>query len=182
MAGNRGRWFKPELAEHPAFASLSDGAVRTYVGLLPCMDDEGRSLGSAGYLAGRVYFLRRKSKAMIGREVAELERAGLVIRYEAAGVEYIAIRGWNDESKPTYQYIKAKRPSTFPAPPSDSWPTPDATPDATPFPTPGTTAVDVDVPSDDRARQGRARRRSRSRCAEASCSRVACLGGVTAQR
>lgn len=117
MAGNRIRSVRPELLEHPRFAALSDGAVRLWMGLLPCWDDEGRSLGNVGYLAGRIYFARPKSKATIGRELAELEAAGWMNRYQVAGVEYIAVRGWNDPKSECYQFVKDRRLSKFPAPP-----------------------------------------------------------------
>lgn len=116
MAGNRIRSVRPELLEHPRFAALSDGAVRLWMGLLPCWDDEGRSLGSVGYVKGRVYFARRKSNALIGREIAELEAAGWLFRYGSAGVEYLAVRGWSDPKSECYQFIKDARPSKLPAP------------------------------------------------------------------
>ncbi len=137
MAGNRIRSVRPELLEHPRFAALSDGAVRLWTGLLPCWDDEGRSLGSVGYVHGRVYFARAKNRTMIGRELAELEASGWLIRYQVAGVDYLAVRGWSDPDSATYQYIKAPRPSKLPAPTPIPWPKPDAKdgakPDAKPW-------------------------------------------------
>lgn len=117
MAG-RIRSVKPELVQHELFATLSDGAARTYYGLLALVDDAGRCPAAPSYLAGQIFWAKPRALNVIARQITELETAGWVRRYSVRGSVWLEIVGWLDIKSPTYQKIDKRQPARFPAPES----------------------------------------------------------------
>jgi len=118
MAG-RIRTVKPELNQLHWFATLSDAAARTYYGLLGVVDDYGRCAADTSFIAGQIFWGRQRSATVIGRQLAELERAGIIRRYVTRGGEYLEVLGWFDKGGPLYQQINKPQGEKFPAPESD---------------------------------------------------------------
>lgn len=113
------RSVKPELQQQPWFATLTDAAARTYYGLLGVVDDYGRCAADPLFVAGQIFWGQQRSAIAIGRQLAELERAGVIRRYRARGGEYLEILGWFDKGGPLYQHINKPQGERFPAPESD---------------------------------------------------------------
>lgn len=84
-----------------------------FVGLWNEADDEGRLLASPKRLAGSLFPNDDDvDPRVMGEWLATLERARLIVRYEAAGVAYAWIPGFNEHQK-----IDKRWPSRLPAPP-----------------------------------------------------------------
>jgi hypothetical protein len=113
------RTVKPELIQQPWFATLSDSAARTYYGLLGVVDDFGRCGAAPSYIAGQIFWGSQRSANKIGKQLAELEREGIIRRYTVKGGEYLEIVGWFDKGGPLYQQINKPQGERFPAPSSD---------------------------------------------------------------
>lgn len=113
------RTVKPELHQQPWFATLTDAAARTYYGLLGVVDDCGRCPADSLFIGGQIFWGQSRSAAAIGRQLAELERAGILRRYRSRGGEYLEILGWRDKGSPLYQHINKPQGERFPAPESD---------------------------------------------------------------
>ena len=115
MAG-RIRSIKPELREHGPFANLTDAAARLFLMLYTLADDEGRCPASPEYLAGAVFFGRRRRRPPVNELLQELDLAGLIERYTVHEGPHLAIRGWHERSSPTHQRIEKPQPARFPGP------------------------------------------------------------------
>lgn len=115
MSG-RIRTIKPELRDDPAFARLTDRAVRLFCMLLTLVDDGGHCPATPAYLAGQIFYARSCSLNAIGQALAELEGAGFIKRYTAAGAEYLEIAGWADKGSRTHQRIDKPQPLRWPVP------------------------------------------------------------------
>jgi hypothetical protein len=124
------RCVKPELIQQPWFGTLTDAAARTFYGLLGVVDDFGRCAAGPAFIAGQIFWGAQRSANAIGRQLAELERAGIIRRYAARGGEYLEILGWFDKGGPLYQQINKPQGERFPAPISSTqgerFPQPDA--------------------------------------------------------
>jgi hypothetical protein len=112
------RSVKPELLQQPWFATLTDAAARTYYGLLGVVDDCGRCPADPLFIGGQIFWGRQRSAAAITRQLAELERAGILRRYHARGGEYLEIVGWFEKGGPLYQQINKPQGERFPVPES----------------------------------------------------------------
>jgi len=112
------RSVKPELPQQPWFATLTDAAARTYYGLLSVVDDCGRCPADPLFIGGQIFWGRQRPAAAITRQLTELERAGIILRYRARGGEYLEIVGWSSKGGPLYQQINKEPDERFPAPES----------------------------------------------------------------
>lgn len=112
------RTIKPELREHLPFAQLTDRAARLFVSLYTIVDDTGRAPASPAFLAGAVFFARPCAHNLIGRTLAELETADLIVRYEVKRAPFLEIVGWRVQGSVTHQRIDKPTPGRYPAPES----------------------------------------------------------------
>lgn len=95
MSG-RIRTIKPELLEDAVTAGLSDCAFRVFVASILLADDYGNFRAEAGLLRGQVYWARDPvTTTSVDEALAELEKARLVVYYNARGQRYGAIRTWS---------------------------------------------------------------------------------------
>jgi len=113
------RTVKPELIQQPWFATLSDAAARTYYGLLAVVDDAGRCAADPSFIAGQIFWGRQRTAGAIGRQLAELERAGIILIYSARGGKYLEIQGWHEKGGAVYQQVNKPQGERFPAPDSN---------------------------------------------------------------
>jgi len=110
------RTIKPELLSEHGTATLTDSQWRTFVSLYPLADDDGRFRASVGYIAGAAYWGTGKTAAEVADDLAELQRRGLIVRYDANGAPFGAVGGWRDKGSLTYQLINKYTPSRLPGP------------------------------------------------------------------
>lgn len=108
------RSIKPESCLSETLAQLSERACLLFA-YLPCFcDDEGRMRYSGALVKAQLFPLREGIGAAECEEaVAELEAAGLVVTYEAAGKRYLAVTGFAEHQRP-----QKPKPSAFPPPPA----------------------------------------------------------------
>lgn len=107
------RSVKPELCTSETMAHVSATAERTFVRLWTNCDDEGRCLATPKLLKAALYPLHDDvDVAAIERDLDELAQAALIVRYEASGKQYLAVRSWKEHQKPQHP-----SPSKLPAPP-----------------------------------------------------------------
>lgn len=116
------RSMKPDLLAEQRFASLSDGAVRLFFGLVSLADDRGNCPAAPRYLRGQIFWARQRSPIAICHLLRELSSAGLIDLYEIDGEKFAAVVGWLEKDTPTYQRIDKPQPPKFPLPNSvRSW-------------------------------------------------------------
>lgn len=121
MAG-RIRSNKPEIFEDAETATLSDAAFRLYQGMVSQADDWGNGRAVAAQLGGFVFWAQKKPPN-VDALLEEMERKKVIRRYEADGLPYFSIVGWNDPGHPRYQNIDRKsKTRRVAAPPTDAQP------------------------------------------------------------
>jgi hypothetical protein len=97
-------------------AHASDGAERCYWRIQPYMDDQGRGEDHPKLMAATCFPLRDEVTAEVMDEwLCELDRLGLVVRYEADGLRLVQIQKWSN-----YQHPQKPKRSDFPPPPAHS--------------------------------------------------------------
>lgn len=110
------RTIKPEFWSSPKVGLVSRDARLLFIGLLNEADDEGRLLGQTKRLAGIIFpYDEDIDGAKVSELLLELERGGLVNRYDVSGAVYLSIRGFMDHQK-----IDKRTASKLPPPPSIS--------------------------------------------------------------
>lgn len=95
----------PEICDDVALSAISANAERTYVRLWTHLDDEGRAEDRPKLLAARLYPEHDDmGPAEVERDLAELETAGLLIRYEAEGKRILTAKpsAWKKFQKPRH--------------------------------------------------------------------------------
>lgn len=88
-----------KLADVKTFSAL------IFTWLIPHCDDHGHMDGSARLVKGIVVPLREETVADVEEALKELEKVGLVTRYEVEGKQYLEIEKWKD-----HQTLKNDRP------------------------------------------------------------------------
>lgn len=105
------RTIKPELFSDERVGDLSHGARLLFIGLITMADDEGRLRELPTAINGHVFPYDEVSPGRLGRWLGEIERSGMVVRYQADGKRYIAFRHWS-----RHQRVDRPNPSELPAP------------------------------------------------------------------
>lgn len=107
------RTIKPDFWQHPKVTSVSRDARLYFLGLLNEADDEGRLRYSGKRLAGVIF---PNDDDVNGPDVdawtAELERVGLVLRYQVDGAPLLLVIGFTEHQK-----VSHPSPSRLPSPP-----------------------------------------------------------------
>jgi hypothetical protein len=93
------RTLKPEIHQDEAVGELSDAAFRLYVGLITQADDAGRLKGSPRLLGSLIWPYQPKTPKEIETWLAELDRAGLILRYAHAGRPFICLPSWAEHQR-----------------------------------------------------------------------------------
>lgn len=102
----------PDICESIPLADISASAERTFVRLWTACDDEGRAKADPRILKAKLYPVHsRMSITAVDRDLAELETAGLIVRYCPNGTPLLQVCSWDE-----YQHPNRPTPSKFPAP------------------------------------------------------------------
>ncbi len=116
MARPRIRTLKPEHTLNPKIGHLSDRAYRLWVAMICNADDEGRGIYRAEELRALVYaYQPRVKRGAIEEGIGELEKADLVVVYEADGRGAFQLHDWAE-----HQRVDHPTASKIPPPPADS--------------------------------------------------------------
>ena len=108
------RTLKPETWESEKLGRLKLLSRVNFIGLISLADDEGRGRGDTAFLLARLHPYAADVKLDAMKEsLAELEKTGLVVFYQAADCSYYAIPSWSENQK-----IDRPSPSKLPAPPT----------------------------------------------------------------
>ena len=104
----------PDLHRDKTLATLSASAERTFVRLWCHLDDEGRGEDDPDLLKADLYPRHRDmGPAEVEADLAELEHAGLIIRYVVDGEPYLCCK---PDTWATYQRPQKKQESKLPGP------------------------------------------------------------------
>lgn len=90
---------KPEIHQDEAVGELSDSAFRLFIGLITQADDAGRLKGNPRLIGAQVWPYQPKAEEEVDEWLAELDRAGLILRYAHAGRPYICLPSWNEHQR-----------------------------------------------------------------------------------
>jgi len=92
---------KPEIWQDEKVGDLSRDARLLLIGLVTLADDEGRLRAQVPAILGHVFpWDDDVTPAKIKRWLGEVERQGLVLRYESDGKPYMAFRHWRRHQRP----------------------------------------------------------------------------------
>lgn len=106
------RSIKPEAWQDENVGALSHGARLLMVGLITMADDEGRLRALPSVILGHVFPWDEIPPRKLETWLAEIERAGVIVRYRDEGKPYAAFRHWR-----RHQKINKPTPSVLPPPP-----------------------------------------------------------------
>lgn len=114
MSRARIRSIKPELWSDERVGVLSFPARLLFVGLITMADDEGRLRALPAGILGHVFPYDREAPKRLDGWLSEVERSGMLVRYEHDGFPYVAFRNWARHQRPN-------RPSdsVLPPPPDE---------------------------------------------------------------
>jgi len=107
------RSLKPELWQDEKIGRLSRDARLLFVGLITLADDDGRFRALPALILGHVFPYDDDALKRLEKWMAELCALGLVVRYEADGMQYGELPGFRN-----HQRISKPRDSIIPPPPS----------------------------------------------------------------
>ncbi len=107
------RTIKPELWRSPDLQRLSVQHRLTFIGLISHADDEGRVVGEPAYIRSIVFPMDDVSLKRMGAILSDLEKTGLIRRYEVADEPYLVLPTWH-----AHQVINRPSPSLIPPPDS----------------------------------------------------------------
>lgn len=109
----RGRIISKSISTSRKVAKLSEFGALLYTWIIPHCDDYGRMDGDAHMVKAVAVPLRIKSIADVEKELAEMDKVGLIKRYEMAGSMYLEIINFSD-----FQTFRTdrKRMALFPPP------------------------------------------------------------------
>lgn len=104
----------PPVLDDPRATALTLVQRHTLTLLPLALDDHGRALDDPGRINGLLYgpLWREHGPEALEADLAALEAAGFVTRYELAGVRFVQMLDWDEQ-----QVLSRKSPSRFPAPP-----------------------------------------------------------------
>ena len=105
------RTIKPEFFTSLTIADLPLSARLTFIGLWTHVDDDGRCVDEPRLVRAAVWPLDDLRAADVEADLRLLHDASLIVRYEAGGRRYLAVRSWRE-----HQRIDKPRPSKLPAP------------------------------------------------------------------
>jgi hypothetical protein len=114
MSRPRIRTIKPEAQQDERVGALSrDARLLFFAGLVTMADDEGRLRAMPTLILGHTFpYDEDATPAKLARWLGEIEREGLILRYEHGGRPYIAIRHFR-----RHQRIDKPNSSILPPPP-----------------------------------------------------------------
>ena len=113
MTRTRIRTLKPELWADENVGELRRDARLLFIGLVTMADDEGRLRATPSLILGHVFpYDDDVTPAKLTKWLAEIERTGVILRYESGGKPYIAFRHWRRHQRPNRASC-----STMPPPP-----------------------------------------------------------------
>lgn len=103
------RTIKPEFSHSEQIGRLSRDARLLFILLWSICDDEGRARAAPELLAGQLYpfdeDVTRARGALTEQWMSELEKQGLIRRYQVEGAKYLEVIKWS-------KHQKINRPST----------------------------------------------------------------------
>lgn len=105
------RTIKPEFFTSLTIADLPLSARLTFIGLWTHVDDDGRCVDEPRLVRAAVWPLDDLRAADVEADLRLLHDASLIVRYEAGGRRYLAVRNWRE-----HQRIDKPKPSKLPAP------------------------------------------------------------------
>ena len=105
------RTIKPGFFTSEDVACLSIRARLTWIGLWTYADDNGRGKDNTRLIKAALYPLDDFTLHEVDEDMAELENAGRIIRYEVGGAPYFQIVAWE-----VHQRIQRPTASRIPAP------------------------------------------------------------------
>lgn len=108
------RMISGDLARSRSLSNVSIEAELTFIHLISVADDHGRFDGRMTVLVSALYPTRPEVIKKLDGWLNELEREGLLVRYEVGGYPYLYLPTWNK-----YQRLRASR-DKFPAPPQSA--------------------------------------------------------------
>jgi hypothetical protein len=105
----------PPIVDDPRAVNLTVAQRHTLVLLPLALDDFGRTLDDSGRINGLLWgsLWREHGPDELDADLAALDAAGLITRYEVDGVRYLQMQDWDSQ-----QVISRRGPSRYPAPPS----------------------------------------------------------------
>jgi hypothetical protein len=109
---SRKRQLPPDLPDWTGFKALSHDARLLYLLLYTIADDEGRMREDPGFFAFKLFPGETGFGLRIEACLREIEREGMVGRYEVGRSRYLAILAWD------VQKISHPTPSKLPPPPA----------------------------------------------------------------
>jgi hypothetical protein len=112
MSRPRIRTIKPETWADEKIGTLSRDARLLFVGLITMADDAGRLRGMPAAILGHAFPYDQDAPSLLERWLAEVERTGLIVRYDVDGHPYVALTGWAKHQK-----INRPTASELPGPP-----------------------------------------------------------------
>jgi hypothetical protein len=118
----RPRRVPPEFCSDELLEECSERAALLLYRLISQADDQGRQPGHPKSVRANAFPMRESiTPAKVEAALAELSRAGFIIRYDVAGRRFIQIAGWFDMQGKWGQ--RRTYPSRYPAPPgwADDW-------------------------------------------------------------
>lgn len=101
------RSIHPEICTDETLVGISATAERTFVRLLPHLDDAGRAVYNPKLLKAALYPLHDHITAEhVAEDIGELHGAGLVVLYSKDGKNYISAKAdaWSRWQKPRWKY------------------------------------------------------------------------------
>lgn len=104
------RTIKPEFWEDDRVGQLSPLARLVFIGSWNLADDAGRLRWSADYINASLFMYDRLTTKKVAGLMAEVEKQGLVVPYEAKGQRLAFVPGW------AHQRIDKPQPPRFPDP------------------------------------------------------------------
>lgn len=107
---SRIRTIKPEFVQSETVGALSRDARLLFIQLWTICDDSGRARAASRMLASLLYPYDDDAPKLLGKWLAELERAGCIRLYEVDGSKYLDIPNWLK-----HQRIDRPSPSRLPA-------------------------------------------------------------------
>jgi hypothetical protein len=93
------RTIKPEFPQSESIGRLSRDARLLFIQLWTIVDDSGVSRGASRILASLLYPFDDDAVSGIEAWIEELEREGMVVRYQSEGTTYIQIMNWLKHQK-----------------------------------------------------------------------------------
>lgn len=107
------RSIKPDLWQDEAIGDLAVEARLLFIGLITQADDEGRLRGDPRLIGAQIFPYDAPPPEQVEAWLAELDRAGLILRYAHAGRPLISLPAWE-------RHQKINRPNESPLPGPES--------------------------------------------------------------